>query len=125
MGELELTDDEKAERIRRQAENERQARAAAAVALAGLLDWAGRQCRAFPEDAEMLKRPAVTLRMTYDEHDGVFVLGIRDAEGRHHVVRAVNVDVQSGENFGRGLDALLMEALDAVPLPNEAPKQAH
>jgi hypothetical protein len=109
-------------RRQQQAKNEYVARQDAAAALGAIFKWATSASRAFPENvAVQLRQAGATLRLQYDEHDAVLVLGLCTADGKRHVLHAVSADLQSADTFGRPLDAILRAALDAAPLDAKPP----
>ena len=109
-------------RRQQQARNEYMARQDAAAALGAIFKWATSAGRAFPENvAIQLRQAGATLRLQYDEHDAILVLGVCTADGRRHVLHAVSADMTSADTFGRPLDAILRAALDAVPFDEKTP----
>jgi hypothetical protein len=121
-----VTDDDLQQVIDQQARNERLKRTAAVDALGAFFDLAFAVARAHPEDIGVQAwQSGATLELRYSEHEAVFVLGVRAADGTKHVLHAASADRTSPESFGRPLDSLVRAALEAVPLPTEAKPPMH
>ena len=102
------------EQIKQQTLNELAAREAALRVYDAVMAWAEASATAFPENFTRLREPGLDMTLVYDARDGRMDLGVRDREGKNHVVHAVAMDLKK-DVFGRPLDALLIAALNAVP----------
>ena len=77
--------------------------------------------KAFPEKFLRLREPGMSLVVAFDEHDQTLVFGVRDAAtGKRHVCHAICVD-RNVEVFGKSIDAVIIAALEAIPLDGKAP----
>ncbi len=70
--------------------------------------------RAFSENVGLIVR--------YHEHDAYLALGVRCGDSRLHVLHAVSADRHDRTTFARPLDAILIAAMQAVPLPTAKPE---